>query len=83
MIIEKMSAIPAKSNPFHHDVDRTGTQINDRFMVMDHSSFPNQLVIVDMHTGSRHKFIFPLPPKTTTEQEATEQEDIVTLSQKQ
>lgn len=59
MKISKMESIPPDSNPFHYDLDRQGAQINERFMAMFHSAYPNELIIVDLKTGTRTKLQFP------------------------
>ena len=60
MQVESMTSIPANSNPFHHDLCRMGVRVNDRFMVMWDHMAKNELVIVDMTTGERHRFIAPI-----------------------
>ena len=52
-VVESMIPIPGGTNPFQFDLDRMGTKVHDRFLVMYHSNQPNVLVIVDIKTGAR------------------------------
>jgi hypothetical protein len=57
-IITNLSPMPLPSNgeelnPFHHDMDRMGVRINDRFIGMYHPIHPNKVVLVDLATGQR------------------------------
>ena len=63
MKVEAMPSIPAGENPFHYDLFRMGTRINDRFMVMWEYTAKNELVIVDIATGERHRVICPIVVK--------------------
>lgn len=77
MKVSKMDSIPADSNPFHYDLDRQGTQINERFMAMFHSAYPDELIIIDLKTGTRTKLQFPPVEEDLTVDDGVE--DRVTL----
>lgn len=62
--VEQMDNIPPRSNPFHYDMCRMGTQVGDSLVVMysSHEIKEREVVLVDTITGVRIKVV--LPPAT-------------------
>lgn len=59
MKAEKMSPIPAGSNPFHHDLFHMGTYIGDNLCIMYSShSINDYIIVINMQTGERTKLVF-------------------------
>lgn len=61
MKVLEIHSIPAKSNPFNHDLFNMGTEIGKNVTVM-YENFPDQfcksLIVVDKTTGKRVQILF-------------------------
>jgi hypothetical protein len=66
--VKAEESFPKNSNPFHHDLDRMGAQLNDRFVAMyftfdGEGERGNNIVLVDTVTGKRATVSFDVIEK--------------------
>lgn len=55
-IIEQVESIPAKFNPFHHDMYHMGNEIDQEYMFMFSEFDKNQyIILIEKSTGKRIK----------------------------
>ena len=63
--IEILKPFPAKSNPYHHDLERMGVDVNKEIVAMFHLK-NNIIILFDKVTGKRVEVTFPRPVKVPT-----------------
>lgn len=64
MVMVQMDSFPPHSNPFHHDLTRMGTPINDEVMIMHSTPMKahamTDIIYVNIVTGDRWRMV-PVP----------------------